>query len=77
MPDLSVIDAEPLGGSIIAILEEALLKAQRGELSSAAVAFVHRDGVVGWNWSEAPNTSTLIGAIERMKADLIRHCDEV
>ena len=76
MADLRVIDAAPVSKSIIEVLEEALEKAKNDDLSSVAIAWIYRDGAPGWNWSETPNTSTMIGAIERLKADIIRNIDE-
>jgi hypothetical protein len=75
MPDLRVIDAEPPGQAVVKVLKDALARARKGEISSVAVALVERDGTADWNWSRVPNNSTLIGAIERMKADLIRDAD--
>lgn len=77
MPDLRVIDAEPVGQSIVKVLEHMLERALDDQLSSVAIAVVERDGAVDWKWSQAPNSSTMLGAIERMKADLIRDADEV
>lgn len=75
MPSFSVLDAEPVGESVVKLLENIMLRAQKGELSSVAIAVVERDGTADWDWSQAPNTSTLIGSVERMKADLIRSAD--
>jgi hypothetical protein len=75
MPDLRAIDAEPPGQAVIRVLKDALDRARKGELSSVAVAMVERDGSADWNWSYVPNSSTLIGSIERMKTDLIRETD--
>lgn len=76
MAELRAIDPEPLGKSVIDVLEHVLAKAKAGELSSVAVAYIHRDAAPGWNWSEVPNSSTLIGAIERLKHDLIGSVDD-
>jgi hypothetical protein len=75
MPDLRVIDAEPPGKAVVKVLKDALARARKGEISSVAIAVVERDGAANWQWSYAPNNSTLIGSIERMKADLIRDAD--
>lgn len=69
--DLKVIDAEPLGAGVKERLEHVMELASKGEISSLAIAWVNRDGSPGWRWSHAPNTSTLIGAIERLKIDMI------
>jgi len=76
MADLRVIEAEPAGPGIVELLESALKDARNGALSSVAIALVYRDGTSNWNWSEAPSASTLIGCIERMKADFIRATDK-
>ncbi len=76
MPDLHVIDAEPLGADVIATLEAALEKARTGEISSVAVAVVERDGSVNRTWSTPPSLSLLIGAVARLQAALIRAADE-
>lgn len=76
MPDLHVLNAEPPGQAVVKVLQDALARARKGELSSVAVALVERDGTSQWDWSMAPNISTLIGAVERMKADLIRSTDD-
>jgi hypothetical protein len=75
MPELRVLDAEPPGQAVVKVLKEALTRARKGEISSVAVAMVERDGTADWEWSHVPNNSTLIGSIERMKADLIRDAD--
>jgi hypothetical protein len=71
MADVKVIDAEPLGKGIIEVLDFFRAMAERGELSSLAVATVLRDGSPQWKWSHAPNTSTLLGSVERMKHAMI------
>lgn len=69
--DLKVIEAEPLGKGVAERLGHVMGLAVKGEVSSVAIAWVNRDGSPGWHWSTAPNTSTLVGAIERMKFDMI------
>lgn len=76
MPELHVINAEPAGQVVVRVLKDALVRARNGEISSVAIALVERDGGAQWDWSHAPNISTLIGAVERMKADLIRSTDD-
>lgn len=73
--NLKVIDAEPVGEDVAAKLQEALEKANAGELSSVAVAVVYRDGTCGSSWSSAPSLSCLIGAVTRLQHSLIRDAD--
>lgn len=63
MPDLTVIDAEPLGVDVIATLERALERAKAGEFSSIAVAYVYRDGSVGCIWSTMPSVPAMLGSV--------------
>lgn len=74
-PELRVLDAEPVGENVVATLKRALKRARAGDLSSVAIAAVKRDGSPYWVRSDAPNHSTLIGVIERMKAEMIRDND--
>lgn len=74
--NLQVINAEPIGKTVVERLEEFLEDAKAGKLSSVAIAAVYRDGTCNHNWSEAPSVSTLLGAIVRMQADLVRSVDE-
>ena len=74
--NLRVLTAEPRNESLIETLELAMEMARAGELSSISVAGILTHGGPYWNWSFVPNTSALIGAVERMKADIIRVTDE-
>ena len=74
--DLRVIEAEPQGKAIIERLEWALAQAKDGNLSSVALAVVYRDGTIDHHWSDAPNSSLLIGACARLQAAIIREIDE-
>ena len=76
MPDLHVLEAEPIGEDVVAKLEEALTKAKAGEISSVAIAIVHRDGSTNYSWSKAPSMSLLIGCTARLQAGLIRRLEE-
>jgi hypothetical protein len=69
--DLKVIEPEPLGKGIMATLDYFRSMAERDELSSVVVVAVLRSGAPEWKWSDAPNTSTLLGAVERMKIAMI------
>lgn len=75
MADLEVITAEPPGKGVIEILRETLSQAEKGDISSVAVAVVYRDGNTSSGWSKVPSFSTLIGAIARLQAKLIREVD--
>ena len=72
---LEVIDAEPIGTKVIEVLELAMEMARTGQLSSISVVGIVRDGAPYWNYSDAPNTSALIGASERMKFEIISETD--
>ena len=74
--NLEVIDAEPLGQDCTAKLEAALEMARNGELSSVAIAVVYRDGSPEFLWSDAPNASTLLGAIRRLETKIIQTCED-
>jgi hypothetical protein len=66
MAPLSVINAEPPAQDVIATLERALVLARAGDLSSVALAFVHRDGAVSAEWSALPSRPAMLGAISRL-----------
>jgi hypothetical protein len=75
MPDIRVIDAEPVGPDVVAKLEQVLELAREGKLSSVAIATVERDGCVNRSWSSAPSISLLIGSVARLQAALILTAD--
>jgi len=66
MADLVALEPEPLGENVIATLERALELARAGELSSVAIALVHRDGCAQALWSDAANMLLLIGSVGRL-----------
>lgn len=75
--NLRVIDAQPaVSPDVIDRLTEICKEVTDDKVSSVAVAVVYRDGTTGRSWSTPPNTSLLIGAIERLKAALLRAADE-
>lgn len=76
MPDLRVLDAEPIGADVVEKLEEVLALAREGKISSVAIATVERDGCVNRSWSKTPSLSLLIGSVVRLEAALIRMADE-
>lgn len=66
MPDLTVIDCEPVSPDVVATLGSLLERAHAGELSSIAVAYVLRDGNIGREWSTPPSFGTLLGSVARL-----------
>lgn len=74
---LVALDAEPAPAPDIADrLTEVCNDVAADKISSVAIAVVYRDGTTGKVWSTAPSMSLLIGAVERLKAALIRDADE-
>ena len=73
--ELKFITAAPVGKGAAERLGTALGLAASGEVSSVAIAIVRRDGSPEWMWSDAPNTSTLLGSIERMKYAMMQSKD--
>lgn len=63
---LHSIDAEPLGTGIVEMLEEVLVEAREGKLSSVALATVLRDGTTVSRWSYVPSYGLMLGAITRL-----------
>ena len=66
----------PISPQVIERLTEVCEAIQQDRISCVAVAVVYRDGTTGSSWSPAPNISTLLGAIERMKHRLILSGEE-
>lgn len=73
---LRVIDAEPLGEDVVQKLEEALVEARAGKLSSVAVAVVYRDGCTGTSWSNPPSIGLLLAAATRLQYRLLKIGEE-
>lgn len=73
---LSEVKPEPLSKDVVERLEHLLEKAKRGEISSFAAAIVYRDGNSGEVWSAIPHYSIMIGALERMKWNMLRQSEE-
>lgn len=63
---------------VLAILEEALEEAKKGNVESLAIAYVRFSGGTTTNWENAQNTLRAIGAVShllaRMNLDLIQAC---
>jgi hypothetical protein len=74
--DLHLIPSQDAAEDIYERLQEVFDEAKAGKLSSVAIVMVHKDGHSNWCWSHAPSVSLLLGAMERMKAALIRSTDE-
>lgn len=72
MADLRVIDSAPVNAGVVDFLEGVLAKAKDDELSAVAVALVYRDGSTGSGWSTPHSLSSIVGAVEAMKAKLVR-----
>jgi len=66
MTSLRVLDPEPPAANVIETLEDALVEARQGRLSSVAVAIVYRDGAAGGTWSELPSRVAMLGSIARL-----------
>lgn len=75
LASLSVIPSFEPDANVVERLEEVLALARSGEVSMVAIATVERDGGSGWSFSELSNASTMLGAIERMKARIILKTD--
>lgn len=73
---LTALTPEPLGGNVIGTLDRALEMAEKGEVSSVAVAIVLRDGRCQALWSDAPSTGTLLGSISRLAHKINLEIDE-
>lgn len=76
MPAFTVIDPEPPAQNVIATLERALEQARAGDLSSVALAFVHRDGAVSAEWSALPSRPAMLGSISRLAHKINLDADE-
>jgi hypothetical protein len=76
MAKLIAIEPEPHGADTVKVLEEALELARNGELSSVAIAMVHRDGCVQTKWSQMPSAGLLAGAVARLQHKLNLWIDE-
>jgi hypothetical protein len=66
MAELRAIDAEPPAADVIATLERALELARSSDLSSVALAYVHRDGAVSCAWSNLPSRPAMLGSVSRL-----------
>jgi hypothetical protein len=76
MSELRVLSAEPLGEDVIQLFEDALARAKRGEISSAAVGIVFRDGTTQTAWSRPPSQGLLIGCVSHLMWRLNKRLDD-
>lgn len=76
MTELRCITAEPLGADIIELFENGLAMAKRGEISSAAVAIVLRDGATETAWSKPPSQGLLMGCVSHLLFRLNKRLDD-
>jgi hypothetical protein len=72
VPDLHVLEPEPVGDDVVVKLLEALKEAQAGKLSAVGIAVVYRDGSTGSSWSTVPSLGTLLGSATLLQARLAR-----
>ena len=63
---MHVIDAEPASADLIDALKRALAKAEAGELSAVAIAYVYRDGSTGYRRSHLPSYPAMMGSLARL-----------
>lgn len=75
MAELKVLDAEPEAEDLMERFGELGEAINSGRVSSFAFSVVYRDGTVSSAWTKARSMSLLIGAVERLKAALIRKAD--
>lgn len=75
MPDLHVIDAEPVDESVVTYLEHVLEQAKEGRYSAVAIAYVYRDGSTGSGFSRQHSLATMVGGVEAMKAKLLKEME--
>lgn len=73
---LVAIEPEPLGKSVIEVLQDTIGEARKGEISSVVVSVVYRDGTAGWFWSDLPNRISALGAVTRTQWALAQQIEE-
>lgn len=73
-PDLTVITSFEPNSDILDLIKEVVERSD--EISMIAIATVNRDGESHWCFSNLQNTSTMLGAIERMKHRIIQKTDD-
>lgn len=70
--EIHVIQPPQADKSVVDLLEHYLERARAGEFGVFMVVFMDRDGFTGSSHSLLPCVSTIVGAIERAKWDLIQ-----
>lgn len=75
-PELTVIPSFEPDADVVERLEEVLERARTGDISMVAIATVERSGMAQWCFSNLSNTSTMLGAVERMKHRIIQKTDD-
>lgn len=68
---LTVKPEPPISPDVIEHLTMVCEWVQKDEVSSVAIAVVHRDGATSTVWSAPPNKATLIGAVARLQHRLV------
>ena len=58
------------------MLRDALAKAEAGEIVGVGLAYIYRDGAATWRVGGALDSFSIIGAVECMKADLVKIATE-
>ena len=77
MTKLHAINPEPpVSPDVIERLTEVCDWVRDDQVSSIAIAVVHRDGGVSTVWSRPPAIVTLLGAVERLKFRLAQAMDQ-
>lgn len=76
MAELRKLDAEPLGRGIDGLIDQLREYHEAGQLSGVAVAVVFRDGTTYRGFSDLPNSSTMLGAVERLRYALVRRLED-
>lgn len=66
----SVIQGEP-NPRVVALLEQQLEAARRGEVSGVAIATLSPDGCAGALWAHQSEYFSLIGAVARLQYKLL------
>lgn len=69
---LTIEPNPPVSEDVIDILREACAWVEKDQVSSIAIAVIHRDGSASTSWSGSATAPTLIGAVERLKYNLLR-----
>jgi hypothetical protein len=73
---LQLHTSEPVGDSAIRVLEYVLDQARRGDVSSASIAVVTREGCAETSWSKLNSRTAMLGAITMLQHDIIREMAE-